>query len=485
VSNQSLRQRTRNSSWQWLVIGVILGLGCSSVACLSGYVLGVVRIGTSASLIAELPTPTPPATYTPYPTYTPPPTATTGATATQTPASILTQAPTSSESLGMLVQPPTSTAFKPASTTIVGGPTAAPLGTASAAVIATLPPFTPAGSGASSGSDIALTLPTAVSDAQQQLLATASELLPINGGKFYLGTTQNEALQAVTDCTSRDKGQCKPEDAQDSTFKHYVVLDSFLLEKTEVSVDQYITFLNTLPTGATYRTGCGGQSCFAPQDSSAAKFSPVKLDGTLFKPTNDIYRSRPMTYVTWYGAKAYCEALGRRLPTEAEWERAARRKLDGDEMTIYPWGNQWDPTLANSSRSGPGGTGTLNALDVTGYSGGVSGEGVLNLAGNVSEWVNDWYGANYYRENGLNQTKPKGPTAGTTKVVRGGDWATTPFFLRAMQRRDLSPVTVNAVTGFRCAQDDTNGAAAVNSGNTSGGGTGGAIPTKALGTLAP
>ncbi len=485
MSNRSLRQRTRNSSWQWLVIGVILGLGCSSVACLGGYVLGVVRIGTSASLIAELPTPTPPATYTPYPTYTPPPTATTGATATQTPASILTQAPTSSESLGMLVQPPTSTAFKPASTTIVGGPTAAPLGT-SAAVIATLPPFTPAGSNASSGSDVALTLPAVVSDAQQQLLATASELLPVGGGRFYLGTTQNEALQAVTDCTSRDKGLCKPEDAQDSTFKHYVVLDSFLLEKTEVSVDQYITFLNTLPTGATYRTGCGGQSCFSPQDSSAAKFSPVKLDGTLFKPTNDLYRSRPMTFVTWYGAKAYCEALGRRLPTEAEWERAARRKLDGDELTIYPWGNQWDPTLANSSRSGTGGTAPGDTADVTSFPGGASAEGVLNLAGNAAEWVNDWYGANYYRDNGLNQTKPKGPTAGTTKVVRGGNRATIPFFLRAMQRRDLSPTTVDAVTGFRCAQDDTNGAAAAaNSGNTSGGGTGGAIPTKALGTLAP
>lgn len=493
MRNQPLRTRTRNSSWQWLVIGMVLGLGCASVSCLGAYVLGVVKINDSAFGVAQVATPTIAPTYTAYPTYTPYPSSTPGAAPalTQPPASLNTAQPgVTATAAEMFVQPPGATPFTVvntpagpaptvASVPIVGGATT-PAAVGTTLVVPTLAPLTPVNSSAS-GSDSPLTLPAPVSDAQQKFESVVTELVTINGGIFELGTTQTEALQAVTDCTSRDKGQCRLEDATDSTYPHKVTLNTFQIEKYEVSVDQFLAFLDTLPSGASISSACGGQPCFAPYDGAQYKGSPIKLDGTIYKPTNDLFRDRPMVFVTWYGAKTYCEAAGRRLPTEAEWERAARSKEGDNQLTIYPWGDQWDPTLANSSRGGPNG-----AVAVNSYPNGATAEGVFNMAGNASEWVNDFYSANYYRDN-RNWDKPKGPAAGTTRVVRGGDWSTVPFYLRAMHRRDKAPATVDITTGFRCAKDGQGANAPVTGNLAPGPGAvaPAAIPTKPIGTLQP
>lgn len=484
---QSLRTRTRNSSWQWLMIGAVLGVGCMSVACLGAYVLGVVQVRLPGSVIAELATPSPQPTYTPYPTYTAQPTVN-SVLVTPAAAGASTSAPIVSTSLVQIGG--TATPFAPLttpipivtdnSTPLVGG-SAVPRPTN--AVIATLPPILTAAPG---GSGSAATLPFQASDSQERtaFLNAASPLALINGGIVELGTDPAEVTRSVRDCVERDKGKCTTDDATDSSYPHKVVLNNFEIEKTEVSVDQFILFLNTLPVGASYKTACGtsGQKCFEPFDNANFKGSPVKLDSTIYKPASELQRDRPMVFVTWFGAESYCKALGRRLPTEAEWERSARRFTEDNKLSLYPWGNQWDQTLANSNRGGPN-----TATATTDYASGASNEGVLNLSGNASEWVADWYDKNYYRDN-KNWDKPKGPLGGTTKVVRGGSWATTPFFLRSVHRQDKVPTVTDVVTGFRCAQD----AGGVPASNTTGGGAApvatqppAAIPTRAVGTLTP
>jgi iron(II)-dependent oxidoreductase len=158
--------------------------------------------------------------------------------------------------------------------------------------------------------------------------------------------------------------------------------------------------------------------------------------------------NQPVTGVTWYGAQAYCEAIGRRLPTEAEWEFAAR----GVTGYIYPWGNQWDAAFAKTSIPV---TGEVGALPVGSYRSGASMFGLMDMAGNVAEWVQDWYDPSYYQQLGASGENPTGAAAGVEKVIRGGSWDAKPFFARSVHRQSREPHTSGAWLGFRCAADKT------------------------------
>jgi formylglycine-generating enzyme required for sulfatase activity len=160
----------------------------------------------------------------------------------------------------------------------------------------------------------------------------------------------------------------------------------------------------------------------------------------------------PMTIVLWQGAQAYCRAIGRRLPTEAEWERAAR----GPNNTIYPWGQQWDPTAANTTRSGETRLGLGGTVQVDTYPNGQSLFGPFNMAGNVAEWTSDWYSATIYQEranSGQVAVNPTGPDLGEERVVRGGSWDAVPLYARTVHRRSESPGQPGPWIGFRCAAD--------------------------------
>ena len=148
----------------------------------------------------------------------------------------------------------------------------------------------------------------------------------------------------------------------------------------------------------------------------------------------------PVEKVTFQQASQYCARVGKRLPTEAEWEKAAR----GGTTGWYYWGQAHKDLYAwygnnAGKRTRPAGTRRPNSF------------GLYDMAGNVWEWVQDWYDSNYYRRSP--QRNPKGPAKGTSKVVRGGSWGSTPELITHASRNSYEPHTRYINGGFRCAKD--------------------------------
>jgi formylglycine-generating enzyme required for sulfatase activity len=294
------------------------------------------------------------------------------------------------------------------------------------------------------------------------LNALGTDLGLVSGGDFTMGTNQTEAAAAVSVCINEYGGTCDIALAQDSFPPHRVILDSFMMEVTEVTVAQYVEFLNVLGPNS-HLSGCQGSPCAATAAESEA--SNIEFDGTTYSVAN-LFANLPMANVTWYGAQAYCEAIGRRLPTEAEWERAAR----GTDGRIYPYGNEWDPLLANTNRNERSTERTSNGpVQVRSFPDGASPYGMYDMAGNVAEWVQDWYQADYYSTEAASGLNPQGPLTGTAKVTRGGSWDTVPFFTRTVHRQEFDPLTQALYIGFRCASDEVAGQNA-NAADTSGAG---------------
>jgi len=199
---------------------------------------------------------------------------------------------------------------------------------------------------------------------------------------------------------------------EDETPAHIVSLDAFWVDQTEV-------------TNAMYRLCVAAQVC--------------QLPGGVTFYNDPQYAQHPVVYVSWKQADSYCRWAGRRLPTEAEWEKAAR----GTDRRIYPWGNQTpNGRLANFGQNEKGTT------PVGHYSPqGDSAYGCADMAGNVWEWVQDWYAPDYYKTSP--QQNPTGPK-GTYKVVRGGGWYNDSSYLHSASRYSHEPGFYDINFGFRC-----------------------------------
>ena len=206
---------------------------------------------------------------------------------------------------------------------------------------------------------------------------------------------------------------------EDERPMHRVWVGSFSMDLHEVTTAQYAAFL-----AVTNR--------LAPWQWKAVDLSQ--------------HSDRPVIGVDWSDADAYCHWKGKRLPTEAEWEKSAR----GTDGRLYPWGN-WVPSkdLANFALGAQFSYSQV-LMPVQSYEQGKSPFGLYQMAGNVWEWVQDWYAANYYEVSP--EHNPQGPEQGQFKVLRGGSWSDLPKYLLTYGRFKLPPETRNSYTGFRCAK---------------------------------
>jgi len=160
---------------------------------------------------------------------------------------------------------------------------------------------------------------------------------------------------------------------------------------------------------------------------------------------NHDFDNYPVIYTTWDDAKAYCEWAGRRMPTEAEWEKAASWDAKNQTKYVYPWGND-APSFFILNYSGNAG----DTTEVGNYPDSASPYGALDMAGNVWEWVADWYDAKYYVALGENASNPQGPSSGQLHVLRGGSWVDYEF-VRSAYRSAGDPSQSYEPVGFRCA----------------------------------
>jgi formylglycine-generating enzyme required for sulfatase activity len=253
-----------------------------------------------------------------------------------------------------------------------------------------------------------------------------SELILIPAGEFLMGSIEKYGM-------GNEWGE------QYECPQHRVYLNSYYIGKYEVTNAQFARFVGE--TG--YHASCDPVMARFYK-SELFKSSPEEPDLSVW---NGYYNSEtannPVVCVSWNDAKAYCDWAGLRLPTEAEWEKAAR----GTDGRIFPWGDEWDTSCCNNSvEQQSGGT-----TPVGSFPRGASPYGCMDMAGNVREWCNDWYGGNYYRK--APQKNPRGPRRGKNRSVRGGSSEIPlPQLFRTAWRDRGEPAHGGHIVGFRVAR---------------------------------
>ena len=253
--------------------------------------------------------------------------------------------------------------------------------------------------------------------AERAKLPAHDDMVKIPAGTFLMGSDKKV-----------DRNAYLPEFPQRKVY-----LDAYEIDKFEVTTVQFLKFVLA---------------------TNRPPLIDWQYDGGNFQET---MASHPVMHVSWFDADAYCKWAGKRLPTSAEWEKAAR----GEDGRIYPWGNE----PAGLSRANFGRTGLSGPvrdrperlllyppiISVDKYENAVSPYGVYQLSGNVAEWTADWYDPGYYKK--APDRNPKGPDKGTQRAFRGGGWIDSTPSVRPAQRNGTEPNTKMNWLGFRCARD--------------------------------
>jgi formylglycine-generating enzyme required for sulfatase activity len=243
--------------------------------------------------------------------------------------------------------------------------------------------------------------------AERAKLPARDEMALIPAGWFLMGSDKKT-----------DKLAYLPELPQRKIY-----LDAYEIDKFEVTTVQFLKFVLA---------------------TNRPPLIDWRYDGGNFQET---MANHPVMHVSWFDADEYCRWAGKRLPTEAEWEKAAK----GTEDRRFPWGNV-EPTAKHLNFNQQW-IGEKTLMPVGSYELGKSPYGAYDMAGNVWEWVADWYDDRYYEKSPAKN--PKGPDTGTDKVLRSSGWAVETPLVRIFTRVKSDPLIRNESTGFRCAMDAT------------------------------
>jgi len=248
------------------------------------------------------------------------------------------------------------------------------------------------------------------------------EMVLIPAGEFQMGCDTDH--NGEVDCLRVEQWKAE-------LPLHTVYLDEYYIDRVEV-------------TNSNYRRCVDSGVCSAPVDT--------KSYSREFYFGNPEFDNYPVIFVSWYQAETYCEWAGKRLPTEAEWEKAAR----GTAPIAYPWGdNQPDCSRANLFDNPSRSQCVGDTSEVGANPEGASPFGVLDMAGNVGEWVSDWFGVDYYSSSST-WINPTGPDSGEYKAIRGGRWDYDWLNNRTASRHSQIPNAESYSVGFRCVSDPTN-----------------------------
>ena len=255
------------------------------------------------------------------------------------------------------------------------------------------------------------------------------EMLLVPAGWFTMGSTAQEAEVAyqlsVKSYADEEHAGTERWWFMNEQPPHRVWLDAFYMDTYEVTVGEYHAFLQ--------HTG----------------HRPLPQDVATYAPTNH----HPVVKVSWEDARTYCQWADKRLPTEAEWEKAAR----GEDERTYPWGNvalsgsranYCDTQCSSRWRESQENDGHAYTAPVGSYADGQSPYGIYDLAGNVGEWVQDWYDATFYHQGA--ERNPVNDQGAPFRVLRGGSWYLWPVHLRTAHRSRYRPDGRLHNVGFRC-----------------------------------
>jgi serine/threonine-protein kinase len=272
----------------------------------------------------------------------------------------------------------------------------------------------------------------------------------VPAGRLEMGTGDAQLDQAMQACLAMhgEAEECRQGVCAEARPVHTVALDAFWIDQTEVTNAMFTAFLNEqgnqvdegvpwLEPGAGHRGIVYGHI--------------EEIDG-VFRPEAS-YEDYPVVEVSWYGAAAYCSWVEGRLPTEAEWEYAAR----GPQGWIYPWGDAFDGVRVNYCDANCPETWRDTTFDdgfaewapVRSHPDGASWCGALEMVGNVWEWVSDWWSDDYYTASPI--SNPQGPGTGTLRIARGGSWFDESWRVSSSCRKALTPSSYRMHwVGFRC-----------------------------------
>jgi formylglycine-generating enzyme required for sulfatase activity len=271
-------------------------------------------------------------------------------------------------------------------------------------------------------SGIASTQPSSSNDSDQ-FDATATFVIPLSGETDVPSEFTDSAGVSMSLVPAGNFIAGSDQGYENEKPVHTVYLDNFYIDKYEV-------------TNALYKVCVEAGTCQPPDKTGS--FTRESYYGN---PQFDTY---PVVYVDWEKANSYCQWRGMSLPTEAQWEKAAR----GTDGRTYPWGNNIDQTYANYNNV------VGDTTEVGNYESGKSQFGVYDMAGNAWEWVADWYSDTYYLNTPL--TNPTGPTTGEYRVLRGGSWHDDKSTVTTSNRGwNQLEYFENVDFGFRCAMDGT------------------------------